>query len=147
MDSQQRYEARLGSAGENTTSIDLRKTYIVIQINKTPARHLRVQRCYKLRNSINYGYCITQNLFTFFPCFLFLCFSPDFVPIGPRFSNLVLQALLVLFKKPPPRVSTDFIDASCNTGHRQGAAPLCQKIHHSPWLLWRTLHHTLFIDI
>ncbi|KAA0725215.1 Vesicle-fusing ATPase [Triplophysa tibetana] len=27
----------------------------------------------------------------------------DFVPIGPRFSNLVLQALLVLFKKPPPK--------------------------------------------
>ncbi|KAG1931763.1 N-ethylmaleimide-sensitive factor b [Pimephales promelas] len=27
----------------------------------------------------------------------------DFVPIGPRFSNLVLQALLVLLKKPPPR--------------------------------------------
>ncbi|XP_043109251.1 N-ethylmaleimide-sensitive factor b [Puntigrus tetrazona] len=26
----------------------------------------------------------------------------DFVPIGPRFSNLVLQALLVLLKKPPP---------------------------------------------
>ncbi|RXN05693.1 vesicle-fusing ATPase-like protein [Labeo rohita] len=29
--------------------------------------------------------------------------STDFVPIGPRFSNLVLQALLVLLKKPPPR--------------------------------------------
>uniref|UniRef100_A0A8C1B6T5 Vesicle-fusing ATPase n=1 Tax=Cyprinus carpio carpio TaxID=630221 RepID=A0A8C1B6T5_CYPCA len=27
----------------------------------------------------------------------------DFVPIGPRFSNLVLQALLVLLKKHPPR--------------------------------------------
>uniref|UniRef100_A0AAY4D5L0 Vesicle-fusing ATPase n=1 Tax=Denticeps clupeoides TaxID=299321 RepID=A0AAY4D5L0_9TELE len=27
---------------------------------------------------------------------------PDYVPIGPRFSNLVLQALLVLLKKPPP---------------------------------------------
>ncbi|KAK0153035.1 Vesicle-fusing ATPase [Merluccius polli] len=27
----------------------------------------------------------------------------DFVPIGPRFSNLVLQALLVLLKKPPPK--------------------------------------------
>ncbi|KAK3083217.1 hypothetical protein FSP39_017075 [Pinctada imbricata] len=26
----------------------------------------------------------------------------DYVPIGPRFSNLVLQALLVLLKKPPP---------------------------------------------
>ena len=29
----------------------------------------------------------------------------DYVPIGPRFSNLVLQALLVLLKKPPPPVS------------------------------------------
>lgn len=28
----------------------------------------------------------------------------DWVPIGPRFSNNVLQALLVLFKKPPPKV-------------------------------------------
>ncbi|XP_059388160.1 vesicle-fusing ATPase-like [Carassius carassius] len=27
----------------------------------------------------------------------------NFVPIRPRFSNLVLQALLVLLKKPPPR--------------------------------------------
>ncbi|KAI1887131.1 hypothetical protein AGOR_G00202970 [Albula goreensis] len=27
----------------------------------------------------------------------------DYVPIGPRFSNLVLQALLVLLKKAPPR--------------------------------------------
>ncbi|KAG5840934.1 hypothetical protein ANANG_G00194160 [Anguilla anguilla] len=27
----------------------------------------------------------------------------DYVPIGPRFSNLVLQALLVLLKKTPPR--------------------------------------------
>ncbi|XP_069016223.1 vesicle-fusing ATPase-like isoform X1 [Embiotoca jacksoni] len=27
----------------------------------------------------------------------------DFVPIGPRFSNLVLQALLVLLKKSPPK--------------------------------------------
>lgn len=30
----------------------------------------------------------------------------DYVPIGPRFSNLVLQALLVLLKKPPPKVRT-----------------------------------------
>ncbi len=29
----------------------------------------------------------------------------DYVPIGPRFSNLVLQALLVLLKKLPPPVS------------------------------------------
>uniref|UniRef100_A0A3Q1ELM4 Vesicle-fusing ATPase n=1 Tax=Acanthochromis polyacanthus TaxID=80966 RepID=A0A3Q1ELM4_9TELE len=28
----------------------------------------------------------------------------DYVPIGPRFSNLVLQALLVLLKKPPPKL-------------------------------------------
>uniref|UniRef100_A0A8D0W4E6 Vesicle-fusing ATPase n=3 Tax=Sus scrofa TaxID=9823 RepID=A0A8D0W4E6_PIG len=28
---------------------------------------------------------------------------PDYVPIGPRFSNLVLQALLVLLKKAPPQ--------------------------------------------
>jgi vesicle-fusing ATPase len=27
----------------------------------------------------------------------------DWVPIGPRFSNAVLQTLLVLFKKPPPK--------------------------------------------
>lgn len=29
----------------------------------------------------------------------------DWVPIGPRFSNAVLQALLVLIKKKPPKVS------------------------------------------
>lgn len=28
----------------------------------------------------------------------------DYVPIGPRFSNSVLQALLVLIKKSPPNV-------------------------------------------
>ncbi|CAH1249305.1 vesicle-fusing ATPase-like [Branchiostoma lanceolatum] len=27
----------------------------------------------------------------------------DYVPIGPRFSNLVLQGLIVLLKKPPPK--------------------------------------------
>ena len=27
----------------------------------------------------------------------------DYGPIGPRYSNLTLQALLVLLKKPPPR--------------------------------------------
>lgn len=32
----------------------------------------------------------------------------DYVPIGPRFSNLVLQALLVLLKKAPPKVCRFF---------------------------------------
>ena len=31
--------------------------------------------------------------------------SLDYIPIGPRFSNLVLQALLVLLRKLPPVVS------------------------------------------
>uniref|UniRef100_A0AAY4DR37 Vesicle-fusing ATPase n=1 Tax=Denticeps clupeoides TaxID=299321 RepID=A0AAY4DR37_9TELE len=35
--------------------------------------------------------------------FVLDCVSSDYVPIGPRFSNLVLQALLVLLKKPPPK--------------------------------------------
>lgn len=34
----------------------------------------------------------------------FLFSLADYVPIGPRFSNLVLQALLVLLKKAPPNV-------------------------------------------
>lgn len=29
----------------------------------------------------------------------------DYVPIGPRFSNNVLQAILVLLSKRPPKVS------------------------------------------
>ena len=33
----------------------------------------------------------------------------DYVPIGPRFSNLVLQALLVLLKKLPPPVSSHLL--------------------------------------
>uniref|UniRef100_A0A8C9YDJ1 Vesicle-fusing ATPase n=1 Tax=Sander lucioperca TaxID=283035 RepID=A0A8C9YDJ1_SANLU len=33
----------------------------------------------------------------------------DYVPIGPRFSNLVLQALLVLLKKPPPKVRDAYL--------------------------------------
>uniref|UniRef100_A0A8C8JK62 Vesicle-fusing ATPase n=1 Tax=Oncorhynchus tshawytscha TaxID=74940 RepID=A0A8C8JK62_ONCTS len=40
--------------------------------------------------------------FSFSLCVLVSLFS-DYVPIGPRFSNLVLQALLVLLKKPPPK--------------------------------------------
>ena len=32
----------------------------------------------------------------------------DYVNIGPRFSNLVLQALLVLLRKQPPTVSCYF---------------------------------------
>ena len=35
----------------------------------------------------------------------------DYVSIGPRFSNLVLQALLVLLRKQPPTVGT----LSCDT--------------------------------
>lgn len=37
----------------------------------------------------------------------FMCGETDYVPIGPRFSNLVLQALLVLLKKTPPHVNSD----------------------------------------
>ena len=40
--------------------------------------------------------------------FYFLCFI-DWVPIGPRFSNAILQALLVLIKKKPPKVGFDYI--------------------------------------
>ncbi len=36
-----------------------------------------------------------------------MCGETDYVPIGPRFSNLVLQALLVLLKKTPPHVNSD----------------------------------------
>ncbi|XP_016059413.1 PREDICTED: vesicle-fusing ATPase isoform X4 [Miniopterus natalensis] len=32
----------------------------------------------------------------------------DYVPIGPRFSNLVLQALLVLLKKAPPQMNLSY---------------------------------------
>ena len=36
---------------------------------------------------------------------IMVCSAPvDYVDIGPRFSNLVLQALLVLLRKNPPKV-------------------------------------------
>ena len=38
----------------------------------------------------------------------------DWVPIGPRFSNAVLQALLVLFKKQPPKVTISFSEKKFN---------------------------------
>ncbi len=38
---------------------------------------------------------------------IIMCGDTDYVPIGPRFSNLVLQALLVLLKKTPPHVNSD----------------------------------------
>lgn len=34
----------------------------------------------------------------------------DWVPLGPRFSNVVLQTLLVLMKKVPPKVRCCFVD-------------------------------------
>jgi vesicle-fusing ATPase len=37
----------------------------------------------------------------------------DYVPIGPRFSNSVLQALLVLLKKKPPKDRRLLILATC----------------------------------
>lgn len=39
--------------------------------------------------------------------------STDYVPIGPRFSNSVLQALLVLLKKKPPKDRRLLILATC----------------------------------
>jgi vesicle-fusing ATPase len=36
--------------------------------------------------------------------FFFLGGNTDWVDIGPRFSNAILQALLILLKKPPPKV-------------------------------------------
>ena len=33
----------------------------------------------------------------------------DWVPIGPRFSNGVLQALIVLMGRRPPKVSTELL--------------------------------------
>lgn len=67
--------------------------------------------------------CLSSLLSPFFVCFCSQVFDDayksqlscvvvddierllDYVPIGPRFSNLVLQALLVLLKKAPPKVS------------------------------------------
>jgi vesicle-fusing ATPase len=44
--------------------------------------------------------CTAAGPYTEFP----LRPLPDWVPIGPRFSNNVLQALLVLISKRPPKV-------------------------------------------
>jgi hypothetical protein len=38
----------------------------------------------------------------------------DWAPIGPRFSNAVLQTLLVLFARRPPKVSR-FLHASSDS--------------------------------
>ena len=38
----------------------------------------------------------------------------DYGPIGPRYSNLTLQALLVLLKKLPPQVRGDFNKKHCS---------------------------------
>uniref|UniRef100_A0A7N5KNB6 Vesicle-fusing ATPase n=1 Tax=Ailuropoda melanoleuca TaxID=9646 RepID=A0A7N5KNB6_AILME len=43
----------------------------------------------------------------------------DYVPIGPRFSNLVLQALLVLLKKAPPQLLGNFKDKERTTISQQ----------------------------
>ena len=32
----------------------------------------------------------------------------EYVPIGPRFSNYILQTLLVLFRKNPPKVNYNY---------------------------------------
>jgi hypothetical protein len=47
----------------------------------------------------------TKDVAKIIDCPLIYCiFCTDYVAIGPRFSNLVLQALLVLLRKIPPVV-------------------------------------------
>lgn len=59
----------------------------------------------------------------------------DYVPIGPRFSNLVLQALLVLLKKPPPKVRTHLHHAfalllsCCHQSTYRTQTPSCPNIY------------------
>ena len=50
---------------------------------------------------------------------LLMLVSSDYVPIGPRFSNLVLQALLVLLKKPPPKVIDSLFSTLCGVASPQ----------------------------
>ena len=47
---------------------------------------------------------------------IMVCSAPvDYVDIGPRFSNLVLQALLVLLRKNPPKVYDTHIHTYIHT--------------------------------
>ena len=55
------------------------------------------------------GYCKDSNFLTNF------IFFTDYVAIGPRFSNLVLQALLVLLRKIPPVVVSSILTMQHNT--------------------------------
>jgi hypothetical protein len=49
--------------------------------------------------------------------------NTDWVDIGPRFSNAILQALLILLKKPPPKVKKK------REGHKRERKELCGLIH------------------
>ena len=52
-------------------------------------------------------------------------FISDYVPIGPRFSNLVLQALLVLLKKAPPQVRRQPRGKMLHSCSHSGSGGLC----------------------
>ena len=41
----------------------------------------------------------------------------DYTPLGPRFSNMVLQTLLVLLKKAPPKNKRLFIVGTTSIAH------------------------------
>lgn len=58
-----------------------------------------------------------------------VCVCAEYVPIGPRFSNGVLQALIVLLAKRPPKVrplvaflSLGAADPSLSRAHRADAS-------------------------
>uniref|UniRef100_A0A674CD87 Vesicle-fusing ATPase n=1 Tax=Salmo trutta TaxID=8032 RepID=A0A674CD87_SALTR len=61
--------------------------------------HSEIAKCQaikKVRKGLHTHTCVST-------CVLTTLIPLYYVPIGPRFSNLVLQALLVLLKKPPPK--------------------------------------------
>lgn len=55
--------------------------------------------------------CIKNNNSNFI--FYFIFFPTDYVSIGPRFSNNVLQCLLILLKRSPPMVSLNIMTNIC----------------------------------
>ena len=95
--------------------------------------------CEYLINHMTYGdYMMSSHVMS---CLFFFCSSSflceDYVSIGPRFSNMVLQTLLILLRKIPPIsvVRTTPYHTNLSMPPTHSHCLMCSARPHSPFLL------------
>jgi hypothetical protein len=55
----------------------------------------------------------------------------EYTPLGPRFSNMILQTLLILLKKPPPVQRDREREAVCQTVFQPPCRSQIRLLFHS----------------